>query len=339
MRIVSVLFLSFCLLGFVGATPAQAESTAPRLVLPLDCIPNENCWIANYVDTDKAPKEAKDYRCGKRTYDTHKGTDFAVRDLRTMHMGMTVRAAAAGVVKGTRDGMEDISIRDLKDQISIKGKECGNGVFIAHADGWSTQYCHLKRSSILVRSGQKVEAGEALGQLGLSGKTEFPHLHMSLRKGKVVVDPFTGLGGNVDCGKTTSPLWDDYVLNNFTYGPAIYNAGFSGAVPKADAVRKGLYQGETLDKRVPALVLWADIFGVVAGDKVTVKITSPDGDVLLNHTSTNPKTLARRLAYAGKKKQRPFWPEGTYTGTFTIARPTDDGAEQTWSVSRTIEIR
>lgn len=90
-------------------------------------------------------------------------------------------------------------------------------------------------------------------------------------------------------------------MNNFTYGPAIYNAGFSGAVPKADAVRKGLYQGETLDKRVPALVLWADIFGVVAYDKVTVKITSPDGDVLLNHTSTNPKTLARRLAYAGKK--------------------------------------
>jgi len=333
----TIIIFALSLLFF--SSVVEAKDPPPVLELPLDCVPGESCWIANYVDNDAAPKSKRDYRCGVRTYDTHKGTDFAIRDLRAMHMGMPVLAAAPGVVAGTREGMEDISIRELKDHATIKGKECGNGVLIKHKGGWSTQYCHMKRDSVQVMKGQRVEAGQKIGQVGLSGKTEFPHLHVLLRKGKVVVDPFVGLGGGGKCGDQAQPLWDEAVLNGFSYGPAIYNVGFSASIPKTKAVRKGLFRGKSLDKRAPALILWSDIFGVMAGDKIVVKIFGPDGKIVLNHSNPNPKTFARRMVYAGKKKKRPFWPVGTYTGTITLTRTSQDGAEQSWSETRSIEMK
>jgi len=321
---------------FLG--PATTLADTPVLQLPLDCTPGETCWIAKYMDQDAAPKSAKDYRCGNHTVDGHRGTDFALQDLRTMHMGVAVKAAAAGIVKGVRNNMEDISSKKLKDPSVIKGKECGNGVYIAHEDGWSTQYCHMKRGSVLVMKGQRVEAGQKLGLVGLSGMTEFPHLHFAARKDKVLVDPFSGIGGG-DCGKNAQPLWNAKVLAGFPYGPAIQNVGFAGAVPKPNAVRKGLYRGAPLDKRAPALVLWADIFGVKKDDQFSITITAPDGELVHRHNSTMPATKIRRFMYTGRKKNRPFWPEGTYKGVFTVSRPTDDGARQTWSETRTIEIR
>ncbi len=331
MRCLLTLFISL-LLG-----PATALADTPVLQLPLDCVPGESCWIAKYVDQDTTPNSAKDYRCGNHTLDGHKGTDFALQDLRAMHMGVAVRAAAAGIVKGVRNNMEDISSKELKNPSLIKGKECGNGVYIAHEDGWSTQYCHMKRSSVLVMKGQRVEAGQKLGLVGLSGMTEFPHLHFAARKDRVLVDPFSGIGGG-ECGKNAQPLWEETVLAGFPYGPAIYNIGFAGTAPDPVAVRKGLYRGAPLDKRAPALVLWVDIFGVNKGDEFSITITAPDGELIHQHNSIMPNTKIRRFMYTGRKKNRPFWPEGTYKGVFTLSRPTGDGATQSWSETRTIEI-
>ena len=144
----------------------------------MDCKPGTSCFLQNYVDHD-AGSAARDHRCAAQTYDGHKGTDIRLRDRTAMEQGVNVLAAARGTVKGVRDGLPDVSIRNAGTE-AIKGRECGNGVVIDHGDGWVTQYCHMRSRSIKVRQGDTVKAGTPLGLIGLSGMTEFPHLHFEV---------------------------------------------------------------------------------------------------------------------------------------------------------------
>ena len=186
-----------------GAIPAYdltgrsfGRSPLP-LSLPIDCEPGVDCWVFNYVDSDPG-KGYADFACGRMSYDGHKGTDIALAHAGRLHERIEVRAAADGRVVGVRDGMSDLDVR-LIGRAALKGKDCGNGVRVDHGEGWHTQYCHMKRGSVSVRRGGRVRAGERLGAVGLSGRTEFPHLHISVEKKGKVVDPFVGVGGGAEC--------------------------------------------------------------------------------------------------------------------------------------------
>ena len=39
---------------------------------------------------------------------------------------------------------------------------------------------HLKRSSVCVQKGEKISVGQAVGEVGNSGRSSEPHLHMHL---------------------------------------------------------------------------------------------------------------------------------------------------------------
>ncbi len=56
-------------------------------------------------------------------------------------------------------------------------------MLIDHDGGWQTQYCHMKKGSIRVREGDAGAVGTPLGEVGLSGMTEFPHVHFTVRHG------------------------------------------------------------------------------------------------------------------------------------------------------------
>ena len=104
-----------------------------------------------------------------------------------------------------RDEMPDASIH-IEGADTAKGREAGNAVVVGHGDGWETQYSHLRRGSVCVRPGDVVSAGQKLGVAGLSGHTEFVHLHFEVRKDGAPVDPYTGLAPGAGCGVGT-PLW------------------------------------------------------------------------------------------------------------------------------------
>lgn len=55
----------------------------------------------------------------------------------------------------------------------------GNHVIIDHGNGFTTLYAHL--SSIYVRPGENVAAGQKIGGLGNTGNSTGPHLHLEIR--------------------------------------------------------------------------------------------------------------------------------------------------------------
>lgn len=306
---------------------APASAGAFSLTFPVDCTLTETCFIQQYVDHDAGP-QARDFTCGPLSYDGHKGTDIAVPTLADMEKGVTVRAAAAGTVRATRDGLPDI-MANAPDAPDINGQDCGNGVVLAHPEGWETQYCHLKRGSIKVRQGQSVSIGTPLGQIGLSGNTEFPHLHLSLRHNGQVVDPFSPTD-IASCDAPAPSLFSPALP--FQAGGLIA-VGFGPAIPNFDAVKSGTAVNARLPQTAPVLALWAHLFGTRAGDRLIFTLTGPDGQIL-HETVTLSKTQARAMRTIGKRRPPKGWPKGSYTGIVAHQR----GLETLGQKAVTVEI-
>lgn len=56
----------------------------------------------------------------------------------------------------------------------------GNYVIIRHPGNEYSYYIHLKKGSVAVRVGAKVQTGQLLGEVGHSGNSESPHLHFHM---------------------------------------------------------------------------------------------------------------------------------------------------------------
>ncbi|WP_448203884.1 M23 family metallopeptidase [Azospirillum sp. sgz302134] len=331
-RVRCAAFALLLALPCLSARPAAAD--APRFDLPIDCRVGEVCFVQNYVDEDPGP-EWRDYACGRLTYNGHDGTDIRLPDYRLMDAGVPVLAAAAGTVLRVRDGMEDVNVNIVgRDKVNNVGG--GNAVIIDHGDGWQTAYLHMRRGSVAVQPGQRVEAGQKLGLVGLSGLTEFPHLHFGVRHNGKVVDPFVGEEPAPACGQPpTASLWSAAAAKALAYKPtAGLGAGFAVAVPDAEAARHGTQAVETLPPDAPLLVLWADLMGVKAGDTQRVRIEAADGRVLFDHSADLPADKVVWFGYQGLKRPAAGWPKGPYRGTFTLMR----GGASVVTMERTLAV-
>jgi murein DD-endopeptidase MepM/ murein hydrolase activator NlpD len=103
----------------------------------------------------------------------HSGIDIAAP------AGAPVHAPAGGVVIDTGDYYFN-----------------GRTVFIDHGQGLITMYCHL--DEIHARVGQRLERGDPLGTIGMSGRATGPHLHWTVSLNNARVDPhlFLAVGGD-----------------------------------------------------------------------------------------------------------------------------------------------
>jgi murein DD-endopeptidase MepM/ murein hydrolase activator NlpD len=305
-----------------GASGSIAQDEQPfRLALPLDCTFGETCFIQQYFDHDPS-SGIEDYRGGTMTYDGHDGVDLRVPTMAAQREGVAVLAAAAGIVKATRDGVADVNVRAIGLQ-SVAGRECGNGVVISHDGGWETQYCHMARGSVRVRDGERVEAGTPLGLVGLSGQTEFPHLHFSVRHLDAMVDPFAARPS--DGRNAVPPLWSDAAAEALAYhSPTLINFGFADEVVSLRDVELGRAGLRRPGADSPVLVAFIRAIGLKAEDVQTFTLKGPGGDVLVQSESP-PLTgnMAERFMFVGKRKPSAEWPRGTYEAEFEIRR---DGA-------------
>jgi len=314
--------ICFALVGLGAFTHISASADEPpRLSVPLDCEPEQTCFIQQYVDIDPGPG-ALDFRCGTATYDGHKGTDFRVRSAAAARDGVRVLAAAEGVVKGLRDGMVDIFATE-KSRDTLAGRECGNGVVIDHGAGWETQYCHLKRGSIGVEKGETVIRGQYLGDVGYSGLAQFAHLHLSVRHLGKVIDPFAGITPGDACvadANTSGGLWEETAARAFHYSDGrIFAAGFAAAPPDFDQLDD--------DHRVAlpmaasaAMVFYARAVNLREGDRLRLQVIGPDGFAVDTPGEPMPRAKATFSGFAGKKLRGARWPAGRYEGVAEVRR-------------------
>jgi len=313
--------------------PARSADSPPRLSLPVLCSIAEDCHVQFFVDVDPGPA-ARDYRCGSLSYDGHKGVDFRTPDLVAMERGVTVVAAADGIVRAIRDGEPDITDR-------ARGAEAerlaGNAVVLTHGGSWETQYSHLKNGSVAVAPGDHVTAGQTLGMIGLSGNTNYPHLDFSVRHDGQVIDPFTGASSSDGCGIVGEPLWREQAMSTLGYRPSgLLIAGFASSVPAKNAVRAGAHRSTSLDAHAAALVFWTDVFGIQSGDVEEFRIVAPDGKIIVEHRARLNDNAHQRFMFAGRKTPAGGWAPGTYVGEYRLLR---DGVEPAIHVKRMIEVR
>ncbi|MFC4174090.1 M23 family metallopeptidase [Microvirga sp. GCM10011540] len=314
------------------AGPAAAQTVTLRL--PVDCEIGVTCFIQHYVDRDPSPA-VQDYQCGTLAYAGHTGTDFRVPTLAAQEAGVDVLAAAGGKVLRVRDGMEDVSITG-RGRESVQNLECGNGLLIDHGQGWETQYCHMARGSLAVKPGDMVAAGQRLGRIGLSGMTEFPHLHLTVRKDGQVVDPFAYGAPEKSCGGGAS-LWEPSLRQALAYqAGSVLNTGFATGPVKMAQIEAGEAGREKITPDAPALVAFVRSIGLRGGDEQILTLLSPDGNTLAeNKAPPLDRDKAQWMMFAGKKQPAGGFRPGRYRAVYRVMRDGKPAIEKVFEVAVT----
>ncbi len=98
-----------------------------------------------------------------------------------LHAGVDLRAPRGTAVYAMDEGVV----------IEVEKVKVGYGHFvrIAHNGTMSTLYAHLDQ--VEVKAGDKVERGETIGNVGMTGWTTGPHLHFEVYMGNKAVNPRT----------------------------------------------------------------------------------------------------------------------------------------------------
>lgn len=208
-----------------------APLLAGPLTWPVGCVPGVNClgnsFYLGYPDIGSGYA----FNCSKAGYVGHNGTDIIVSDVAGR---VPVFAAADGEILWAAGGYPDRSAADQAEDSATpqqmehgkdgeqNGKVCdatygcfswgfdaGNFVLVRHAgaaQGLVTLYAHLRNGSLTVASGQKVQQGEKIAEIGSSGNALMPHLHFgvffSSAAGNRLTDPWFG-----ECSKGSASLW------------------------------------------------------------------------------------------------------------------------------------
>lgn len=90
----------------------------------------------------------------------------------TMHTGLDIAAVTGTPILAAEAGV-----------VLLAGPNggYGNAVYLQHANGDVTLYAHSSR--VLVEAGQFVEAGAVIAEVGSTGNSTGPHLHIEVRSG------------------------------------------------------------------------------------------------------------------------------------------------------------
>ncbi len=97
----------------------------------------------------------------------HPGIDIATG------LGMPIHPFTSGVVE----------------QVNYDLFGYGNNVIIDHQNGFKSLYAHMGR--VYVKVGDKLSSSNTIGEVGLTGRTSGPHLHLEVTKDGQYIDPMT----------------------------------------------------------------------------------------------------------------------------------------------------
>ncbi|MEU4625627.1 M23 family metallopeptidase [Actinoplanes sp. NPDC023801] len=165
--------------------------------------------------------------------------------------GAPVLAMADGTVVRVTDSWRDHRSRDtwppliwmmtveaFARELAGASAILGNHVIVRHDDDTYSVYAHLRRGSTKVRAGDRVSTGQQLAEVGNSGNTSEPHLHVQLMDHPI---PTAAAG--------LPMLWPDV-----TADPADRNPRWSTGDPKPSALPGFPQNGQLFEATDPAQV-------------------------------------------------------------------------------------
>ena len=150
--------------------------------------------VSAFADHNPTTGQVLDYYGGSRTYDGHRGTDYALTPFSWNKVDageVQVIAAAAGTIAYYAN------VDPTDTNCGTSSGDPWNYVALLHADGRLTIYGHMRYNSLTSKGiGQSVAQGEYLGTVASSGNSSGPHLHFEVRYGSFSnaewLDPYAG---------------------------------------------------------------------------------------------------------------------------------------------------
>jgi hypothetical protein len=155
---------------------------------PADKVPSHgtHAYGQTYaIDLVHEPEDGRPWKAVHRRPLARRPEEFAA-------FGRPVFAPADGIVVRTHQRERDhwsrnswpalvyVLIEGMLRELTGPSRVLGNHVVLDLGDGVYAALAHLRRGSVRVRKGQRVKAGEQLGECGNSGNTSEPHLHFQL---------------------------------------------------------------------------------------------------------------------------------------------------------------
>jgi murein DD-endopeptidase MepM/ murein hydrolase activator NlpD len=103
---------------------------------------------------------------------------FGARRRSHLHAGLDIQGGRGQEILASKEGV-------VRAATTTRGY--GKVIFLDHGNGLESVYAH--NEALLVRVGDRVDAGQPIAKLGRTGNATTPHCHFEIRRDKVAVDP------------------------------------------------------------------------------------------------------------------------------------------------------
>jgi murein DD-endopeptidase MepM/ murein hydrolase activator NlpD len=249
--------------------------------------------VSAFVDHHPASGQVLDYNGGTRTYDGHRGTDYALYPFNWNKVDageMQVIAAADGTIVGKAN----VDPTDHNPCDGGSSSDPWNYVALRHADGRMTIYGHMRYNSLTPKGiGQTVAQGEYLGTVASSGNSSGPHLHFEARvdssPSSAWIDPYAGPNSQPESLWTSQRPYYDSAINKL----ATHSAPPS--TPTCQPSITNLQDSFTMPSNIYFYTYYRDYQGALA---TQFNIYKPNGDIFQTWSYTSATAFAFAWSYA-----------------------------------------
>ena len=294
-------------LAAIALSGGDAFAQSPhheKFAFPADCTPGVDCYIQAMPDMDPGHGSIDPF-CGSATRNDYPGTDIRIPSMADVNRGIAVFAIADGTVIEARDGMVDRIVGNRQHLLEIAGRECGNGLAIDHGLGVTAHYCHMRQFSLHAKPGDTVRKGDKIGEIGASGSSFYPNVHVAVLHEGRIVDPWSGQVAGRGCIKsseTARTMFSGIQTGHSDLGrTALIGSGLAGSAKSRNQLAKS-GPPPAVTARSDAIIAWSRLINLRRGDRVRLTLYGPAGGVMATKTTLPANKPRPEISlYAGRR--------------------------------------
>lgn len=256
------ILVAWLLMGLIGIHPSYAfavEAPSP----PVFTIKSDACGGKAFNHPLKSAPGVFSAFDSKRD---HYGTDFSSKD-------EDVGSVSDGKIETIGWDLRPLEVENARTGLKVRG--WGRYIVIRHADGSASLYAHLDRDSTnLLKVGQDIKAGDAIGKSDTSGGVTGSHLHFeyspagNIYKKTTKVDPSMCLSVNSTFSLDTYWHDGDGIFQVYIGGQLVGENPAGKARKFSISLKPGKYPIRVVAKQVKKYR--AVYFSIEFGERLTI---------------------------------------------------------------------